>query len=81
MASNNSWHVTQDMATYEQYIMGMLSTFESGLPLDRIHNMLKMFVPDQAYDKTMDQLSDFLSQLVNEEKLLAMGSVYTKQTA
>lgn len=69
----------QDMATYEQYIMGMLSTFEAGLPLDRIHNMLKMFVPDQAYDKTADQLSVFLGQLVTEEKLVASANVYTKR--
>lgn len=69
----------QEMATYEQYIMGMLSTFEAGLPLERIHNMLKMFVPEQAYDKTMEQLSAFLGQLVSEEKLVASGCVYIKR--
>ena len=71
--------LVQEMAIYEQYILGMLSTFEAGLPLDRIHNMLKMFVPEQAYDKTVDQLSAFLGQLVTEEKLLASANVYTKR--
>jgi len=32
---------------YEKYILGMLSNFDS-LPLDRIHNMLKMFVSDET---------------------------------
>ena len=64
---------------YEQYIMGMLTNFEAGLPLDRIHNMLKMFVPDQAYDKNIDQLAAFLGQLVADEKLCSTGNVYTKQ--
>jgi anaphase-promoting complex subunit 2 len=67
------------MSVYEQYIMGMLTNFEAGLPLDRIHNMLKMFVPDQAYDKNIDQLSGFLGQLVADEKLFNSGNVYTKQ--
>ena len=28
---------------YESYVIGMLTNFDA-LPLDRIHNMLKMFV-------------------------------------
>ncbi len=68
----------QEMSMYEQYIMGMLTNFEAGLPLDRIHNMLKMFVPDQAYDKNIEQLASFLGQLVADEKLLNSGNVYTK---
>ena len=64
---------------YEQYIIGMLSTFETGLQLDRIHNMLKMFVPEQAYDKTEEQLLDFIGQLVTEEKLVMAGNVYMKR--
>lgn len=69
----------QEMAVYEQYIMGMLTTFEAGLPLERIHNMLKMFVPDQAYDKNEGQLSSFLAQLVSEAKLIASGNTFTKR--
>ena len=61
--------------------MGMLSTFGTGLPLERIHNTLKMFVPDQAYDKTVDQLSAFLGQLVADGKLVASANVYAKQSS
>jgi len=68
------------MSVYEQYIMGMLTNFEAGLALDRIHNMLKMFVPEQAYDKNIDQLAAFLGQLVADEKLFNTGNVYTKQS-
>lgn len=35
------------MHVYEKYILGMLTNFDS-LPLDRIHNMLKMFVSDDT---------------------------------
>ena len=70
----------QEMAMYEQYIVGMLVNFSTGLPADRIHNMLKMFVPDQAYDKSAEQLQNFLGQLVGDEKLQVMGGIYTKRT-
>lgn len=59
--------------------MGMLATFGAGLQLDRIHNMLKMFVPEQAYDKTEEQLSEFIGQLVSEEKLVMAGNLYMKR--
>ena len=35
------------MRVYEKYITGMLQNFDA-LPLDRIHNMLKMFVSDDT---------------------------------
>ena len=34
----------------KSYITGMLTNFKT-LPLDRIHNMLKMFVTDPPYTK------------------------------
>lgn len=71
----------QEMAMFEQYIMGMLTNFEAGLPLERIHNILKMFVPDQAYDKTSKQLATFLGQLIADEKLKKVGDIYTKRIA
>eukprot|EP00850_Spirogloea_muscicola_P000464 SM000002S05544 [mRNA] locus=s2:774127:786951:+ [translate_table: standard] len=58
-----------DFIVYQQYIMGMLTTFVDGLPIDRIHNMLKMFVADPPYDKPIQQLQAFLAKLVGEEKL------------
>ena len=43
------------LQVYEQYVVGMLTNLES-LPLDRIHNMLKMFVQSDdgngGYDRT-----------------------------
>ena len=38
---------------YEQYVIGMLTNLES-LPVQRIHNMLKMFVPASGGDRGYD---------------------------
>jgi len=55
-----------------QYVLGMLTNLES-LPLQRIHNMLKMFVPasgpDRGYDRTEHELQRFLHLLVDDGKL------------
>ena len=40
---------------YESYVVGMLTNF-SRLPLDRVHNMLKMFVSNGAYNMSIQQL-------------------------
>ena len=37
----------EQMRVYESYVIGMLSNFRT-LPVDRIHNMLKMFVNRRA---------------------------------
>ncbi|KFM28789.1 Anaphase-promoting complex subunit 2 [Auxenochlorella protothecoides] len=66
------------MAAYEPFILGMLANFDS-LPQDRIHNMLKMFVSDPPYDKTLDQLSAFLAHLVAQERLTCGGGTMYKQ--
>lgn len=42
----------QDMAVCEQYVMGMLTNVDTGLALDRIHNMLKMFMVDPPYNRS-----------------------------
>ncbi|KAJ7530253.1 hypothetical protein O6H91_15G086400 [Diphasiastrum complanatum] len=68
----------QEMTVYESYIIGMLTNFDS-LPLDRIHNMLKMFVSDPPYDKTLQQLQVFLARLVGEEKLEIKDGVYRRK--
>ena len=36
----------------EQYVMGMLTNVDTGLALDRIHNMLKMFMVDPPYNRS-----------------------------
>ena len=58
------------MNAYESYIVGMLTNMQQ-LPLDRIHNMLKMFAAgsDIRYNKTPQQLNQFLQHLVRAEKL------------
>ena len=65
---------------YESYIMGMLTNFDDGLPLERIHNMLKMFVTEPAYDRTAEQLATFLGKLTSEEKLQVVGNFFKKKT-
>ena len=57
----------------------MLTNLES-LSLDRIHNMLKMFLPssgsEQGYDFTEVELRRFLSRLIEEGKLECSGGQY-----
>ena len=69
----------QDMTMYEQYVIAMLTTFDTGLPLSRIHNNLKFFVPDSSYDKSVDELSELLKRLCAEEKLTVSGDMYVKR--
>ena len=66
------------MRVYEQYVMGMLTNFDA-LPLERIHNMLKMFVADPPYDKTAAQLERFLARLVAEQKLSVDRGSYSRR--
>lgn len=65
------------MAPFETYIMGMLTNFDS-LPVDRIHNMLKMFAVQPPYDRSMEDLAGYLAKLAAEDKLVAVGGVYKK---
>ncbi|EFN59544.1 hypothetical protein CHLNCDRAFT_19379, partial [Chlorella variabilis] len=70
---------TGGMTAYEPFIMGMLTNFDA-LPLDRVHNMLKMFVSDPPYDKTLEQLGAYMGRLVADEKLSLDGGTYRKRT-
>ena len=58
---------TYHLQVYEQYVVGMLTNLES-LPLDRIHNMLKMFVQSDdgngGYDRTEQARLRGLSSLL-----------------
>jgi anaphase-promoting complex subunit 2 len=60
----------EEMDAYESYICGMLTNLGQ-LPLERIHNMLKMYVTgsENKYSKTPQQLSLFLQHLCKQEKL------------
>ena len=69
----------QEMRVYEQYVIGMLTNLES-LPLGRIHNMLRMFVPaqgaDRGYDRSEAELQRFLNRLVEDGKLEQSGGQF-----
>jgi len=67
------------MSHFEPFVLGMLTNFDA-LPLDRIHNMLKMFVVDPPYDRTIEQLSAFMSKLSTEDKVVLEGSVYKRRS-
>ena len=69
----------QEMRVYESYVIGMLTNLES-LPLSRIHNMLRMFVPasggDRGYDRSEAELQRFLNRLVEDGKLELSAGQY-----
>jgi len=57
-----------DYEVYEKFVTGMLTNFPV-LPAERIHNMLKMFVTQPAYDKSLPELVDMLNAMVAHDKL------------
>ena len=67
----------EEMKVFESYVVGMLTNLGQ-LPLDRIHNNLKMFVSgsDHKYDKTPRQLSMFLQRLCKEQRLECENGCY-----
>lgn len=69
--------VMDSMDKFEPFVLGMLTNFDA-LPLDRIHNMLKMFVVDPPYDRTIEQLSAYMAQLTTEDKVVLEGGVYRR---
>ena len=56
----------------------MLTNFSS-LGADRIHNMLKMFMPE--YDRSERQLTGILKRMVAAEKLVEEDGVFKKNAA
>lgn len=67
-----------EMARLDPFILGMLTNFDS-LPLDRIHNMLKMFATDPPYDKTLEQLGAYMARLVTDDKVVVEGGLYKRR--
>lgn len=59
------------------YIVGMLTNLES-MSLDRIHQMLKMFVSEgpTSMECSIQELRFFLEGKVREHKLIVSGGVY-----
>ena len=68
-----------EMLVYEQYVVGMLTNLGT-LPVSRIHNMLRMFVPasgaDRGYDRSEAELQRFLNRLVEDGKLELSAGQY-----
>eukprot|EP00271_Cylindrocystis_brebissonii_P000341 TRINITY_DN1044_c1_g1_i4.p1 TRINITY_DN1044_c1_g1~~TRINITY_DN1044_c1_g1_i4.p1 ORF type:complete len:334 (-),score=94.85 TRINITY_DN1044_c1_g1_i4:460-1461(-) len=65
----------------ELFVTGMLATFADGLPLERIHNMLKMFITEPLYEKTLPQLLAMLNKLIGEDKIEVRDNLYRKRNS
>ncbi|XP_052873617.1 anaphase-promoting complex subunit 2 [Anopheles cruzii] len=63
----------EELQVFWSYIEAMLTNLDS-LPLDRIHQMLKMFA--SQVDFTQDELKNILQRKVREHKLVYAGGVY-----
>lgn len=63
----------EELQVFWSYIEAMLTNLDS-LPLDRIHQMLKMFA--SQVDFTQDELKHILQKKVREHKLVYAGGVY-----
>ncbi|KAJ9523096.1 hypothetical protein QJQ45_023914, partial [Haematococcus lacustris] len=61
--------VVEELSPYLPYINSMLTNY-NGLPLDRLHAMLKLFVISPKYDKSVDQLAAYLTILVASDQLV-----------
>uniref|UniRef100_W8C8Q2 Anaphase-promoting complex subunit 2 n=1 Tax=Ceratitis capitata TaxID=7213 RepID=W8C8Q2_CERCA len=66
----------EELQVFWSYIVGMLTNLDS-LPLDRIHQMLKLFASHGVgIEFTQDELKNFLQRKVREHKLIYSGGVY-----
>ena len=63
---------------YESYVMTMLTNNES-LQLERIHNMLKMFMIEPKYNKSLVELETFLEGMMEREKVVFEAGVYKRK--
>ncbi|CAM9914808.1 unnamed protein product [Choristocarpus tenellus] len=76
-AVSSDAHDAEVDTVIEQYLRGMLTNLGK-LPLNRIHNTLKMFMSggDLKYDKSLAELSQLLNRLCNESKLDLVNGEY-----
>lgn len=67
----------EELGVFWSYIVGMLTNLES-MPLDRIHQMLKMFATQgpNSIDCSQVELQTFLDRKVREHQLLFSGGLY-----
>jgi len=74
----NDQVMEKENAMYESYVMTMLTNNES-LQLERIHNMLKMFMIEPKYNKTLVELETFLEGMTEREKVIFEAGVYKRK--
>jgi len=60
----------------QSYVTGMLNVHGS-TSLDRIHNMLRMFVSDPPYDRSIDELREYLGSLADADVLDCSNDHYS----
>ncbi|CAG2054169.1 unnamed protein product [Timema podura] len=67
----------EELQVFWSYIVGMLTNLDS-MPLDRIHQMLKMFASQgpMSVECNVQELRHFLDRKVREHKLLFSGGLY-----
>lgn len=66
----------EELQVFWSYIVGMLTNLDS-LPLERIHQMLKMFASHApGVEFSQEELKNFLQRKVREHKLVFSGAVY-----
>ena len=63
----------EELQVFWSYIEAMLTNLDS-LPLERIHQMLKMFA--SQVDFSQEELKNILQKKVREHKLIYTGGVY-----
>lgn len=66
----------ESMRVFESYTIGYLTNYADGRSLDQIHRHMRNFVIQPKYDRTQDQLENFLTKLVDIGKLLHQGGLY-----
>ncbi|XP_073846861.1 anaphase promoting complex subunit morula [Musca autumnalis] len=66
----------EELQVFWSYIVGMLTNLDS-LPIERIHQMLKLFASNGlGVEFTQDDLKEFLQRKVRDHKLIYSGGVY-----
>ncbi|KAG4304220.1 hypothetical protein PORY_002401 [Pneumocystis oryctolagi] len=69
-------HTSEEMLIYWSFINGMLTNL-GPLTLERIQSTLKMFVPPpNLYNRSIDELREFLALMVKEEQLEFISGQY-----
>jgi anaphase-promoting complex subunit 2 len=56
------------MAVFESFVIGMLTNL-GPMPLDRIHNMLKMYCFDPPYDRSPEDLHRLLVRMIDQDQV------------